>query len=269
MTKERLRRAPTVLTIAGFDPSGGAGIIADIRTIDAFDCTAVAAITSITFQNAKAYAGALHQSAASLRAQVEATLPEHKIAAVKIGMLPTVAVIREVARLICKYALPSPVIDPVMESTSGGKLMEDDAFELFARELLPLARVITPNIPEAEKLAGLNIRDEDSMQQAAARIRELGARAVLIKGGHLVQRPEVPGQRSAKRPSTATDLLDDDGEVTVFRGDWIDAPNVRGTGCILSSAIACGLANGAELKEAVSVAKQFVTQTIQNSKIQN
>lgn len=268
MTSELQQQRPIVLTIAGFDPSGGAGIIADIRTIEAFDCTAVAAITSITFQNAKNYAGALHQKPASVRAQIETILAEQEIAAVKIGMLATREVVREVAILIREFDLPSPVIDPVMESTSGGKLMADDAFEVFVTELMPLARVVTPNIPEAEKLAGLNIRDEDSMRQAAARIRELGARAVLIKGGHLEQRSAVRGQRSAKRPSTATDLLDYDGEVTVFRGDWIDAPNVRGTGCLLSSAIACGLAKGDELKQAIPTAKRFVLQAIQDGQLE-
>ena len=191
LTPPRLRgreSKPVVLTIAGFDPSGGAGIIADIRTIESFGCTAVAAITSVTFQNAEKFFGAKHQSAESVREQVEAITGVTSIAAVKIGMLPTAEVVREVARLIRENDLPAPVIDPVMESTSGGKLMSDDAFEVFVTELLPLARVVTPNIPEAEKLAGLNIRNEDEMRQASARIRELGVRAVLIKGGHLGQR---------------------------------------------------------------------------------
>ena len=255
LTPPRLRGGkfkPVVLTIAGFDPSGGAGIIADIRTIESFGCTAVAAITSVTFQNVEKFFGAKHQSAESVRAQIEAIAGAFEIAAVKIGMLPTAEVVREVARLIRENDLPAPVVDPVMESTSGGKLMEDDAFEVFVTELLPLARVVTPNIPEAEKLAGMNIRDEDDMRQAAARIRELGARAVLIKGGHLKQqRSEVRGQKSESTEREAVDLLDDDGQVTVFRSEWIEAPNVRGTGCMLSSAIAASLANGSNLKEAV------------------
>jgi len=266
VTEEPQARAPIVLTIAGFDPSGGAGIIADIRAIEALECTAVAAVTSITFQNAKAYTGALHQKPASVRAQVEAILAEQEIAAVKIGMLATREIVREVAVLIRQFDLPAPVIDPVIESTSGGKLMADDAFEVFVTELMPLARVVTPNIPEAQKLAGLNIRDQESMCQAAARIRELSARAVLIKGGHLkIEGSEVKGQRSTKERS-AIDLLDDEGQVTVFHGEWIDTPNVRGTGCMLSSAIACGLAKGHELEQAIQDAKQLVAQAIQNSK---
>jgi len=268
VTSENQWSAPIVLTIAGFDPSGGAGIIADVRTIEALGCTAVSAITSITFQNAKAYAGALHQSAACVRAQIEAIVAAHEIAALKIGMLPTIEIVREVAQLVRELNLPPPVIDPVMESTSGGKLMEDDAFEVLVTELLPVSRVITPNIPEAEKLAGLNICDEEAMRQAAARIRELGARAVLIKGGHLRQEAGGRSQEPAEVNRKAIDLLDDDRGLTFFRGEWIDATKLRGTGCMLSSAIACGLAKGDELKQAVSTAKQFVSQAIENSKLE-
>ena len=261
---------PVVLTIAGFDPSGGAGIIADIRTIESFGCTAVAAITSVTFQNAEKFFGAKHQSAESVREQVEAITGATNIAALKIGMLPTAEVVREVARLIRENSLPAPVVDPVIESTSGGKLMEDDAFEVFVTELLPLARVVTPNISEAEKLAGMNIRNEDEMRQATARIRELGVQAVLIKGGHLGQRGSSPTVREGSRTemgpaATAADLLDDDGQVTIFRSEWIEAPNVRGTGCMLSSAIAASLATGSDLKEAVGAAKRFVADRIRSS----
>ena len=263
---------PVVLTIAGFDPTGGAGTIADIRTIESLGCRAVAAITSVTFQNAEKFFGAKHQSAESVRGQVEAILGATKIAAFKIGMLPTAGVVREVARLIRENDLPAPAVDPVMESTSGGKLMADDAFEVFVTELLPLARVVTPNIPEAEKLAGMNIFDEGDMRQAAARIRELGVRAVLIKGGHLGQRGSSPTVREGSRTemgaaANALDLLDDDGQVTIFRSEWIEAPNVRGTGCILSSAISASLAKGLDLKEAVANARVFVADRIRSSKL--
>ena len=180
-------------------------------------------------------------------------------------MLPTAEVVREVTRLIREHDLPAPVIDPVIESTSGGKLMEDDAFEVFVTELLPLARVVTPNIPEAERLAGMNIRDEDEMRQAAARIRELGVQAVLIKGGHLIQEPGGRRQEAGGNSREAIDLLDDDGHATVFRSEWIDAPNVRGTGCILSSAIAAGLASGLALEDSVRKAKQFVASVLRMS----
>lgn len=272
---EKISR-PVVLAIAGFDPSGGAGTIADLRTIESFGCHAVAAITSLTFQNAKKYFGAINQTAESVRTQIEVVIDGAIISAVKIGMLPTAEVVGEVARLIQELKLPPPVVDPVMESSSGGKLMADNAFELFVTELLPLARIVTPNLPEAEKLAGMNIHDEDRMREAAARIRELGAHAVLIKGGHLTPRLEARDQK-AKRDgpavmesrSEAIDVLDDNGEVTLFRGEWIEGANVRGTGCMLSSAIAASLANGDDLSSAVAAAKRFVLAEIHESQVQH
>src|SRR2546423_8259431 len=194
------KKEPVVLTIAGFDPSGGAGTIADVRTIESFGCLAIAAITSITFQNPEKYFGAVNQSGQWVRMQIESIVPQYEIAALKIGMLPTAEVVSEVASLIGELNLPAAVIDPVMESSTGGRLMADDAFETFVTDLRPTPRLVTPNIPEAEKLAGMNIDDEEHMRQAAARIRELGARAVLIKGGHLKeQRSEFRNQRSDKR----------------------------------------------------------------------
>ena len=264
--------SPTVLTIAGFDPSGGAGIIADIRTFVHFGCRPTAAITSLTFQNSQGVFGAIHETAESLRAQILPIVQEFKIAAVKIGMLPTAELAKEVVRLIRDGHLPSPVIDPVRQSTSGSQLMDDDAFEILVTNLLPLARLVTPNIPESEKLAGINIDDEDDMRQAAARIRELGARAVLIKGGHLgtqasrlLQLPSEAVGGTPAYPAEAIDLLDDQGDVTVFRAEWIDGPPVRGTGCMLSSAIAAGLARKMPLPKAVAAAKQFVADQLQIS----
>ena len=258
-----------VLSIAGFDPSGGAGIIADVRTIESFGCTAVAAITSITFQNAARYFGAIHQPADLVRKQIEAIAVDYSIGAVKIGMLPTAEIVSQVAWLIGELNLPAPVVDPVTRSTTGGELMSDDAFELFVTELLPQARVVTPNIPEAEKLGGVNIHDEGQMRQAAARIRELGARAVLIKGGHLDNRgaSQTVTEGSYSPTREAVDVLDDDGRVTVYRGEWIDAASVRGTGCMLSSAIAAGLAKDVNLAEAIQAAKEFVATQIQNSRL--
>ena len=257
--------SPVVLSIAGFDPSGGAGLIADVRAFVAFGCWPVAAITSLTFQNSERFAGAIHQSAESLRAQILPVVKEFRIAAVKIGMLPTRELVLEVARLLGETKMPAPIIDPVLHSSSGYELMEPEAKETWLAELMPLARLITPNIPEAEALTGIGIANESDMRAAARKLRETGARAVLIKGGHLEQRSEVRGQRS-EQPGPdehqAIDLLDDDGAVTAFRGDWIDAPPVRGTGCILSAAIAAGLAHGMNLQESVGAAKQFVAGAI-------
>ncbi len=261
---------PVVLTIAGFDPSGGAGIIADIRAIVALGCTPVAAVTSITMQNSGSVSGAIHQTAEALRAQILPVVTEFHVAAVKIGMLPTRESVMEVVRLIQEQKIPAPVVDPVLRSTSGYELMEPDAKEVLLSELMPLARLITPNIPEAEGLTGIGIMSEDDMCTAARKLRELGARAVLIKGGHLRLRSEVRGQRSERGTSPtvregsaqAIDVLDDGGTITVFRGEWIDSPPVRGTGCMLSAAIAACWGLGMELKGSVSAAKRFVTGAI-------
>ena len=270
MNRDAKSSAPVVLTIAGFDPSGGAGIIADIRTFTAFGCTPSAAITSLTFQNARGVWGATHQTAETLREQVIAIVAETPIAAVKTGMLPTLEIVREVARLFRGTELPAPVVDPVLRSTSGYELMEEDAIKALLAELIPLARVITPNTPEAETLTGLRIESEEAMREAARKLRELGARAVLVKGGHLEQASGVRGQ-GPKRGSSPTvregsaqaiDVLDDEGQVTVFRGEWIDSPPVRGTGCMLSAAIAACLSLGMDLQTAVSAAKRFVADAI-------
>jgi len=258
MTIEGQNDQRVVLTIAGFDPSGGAGTIVDVRTFLAFDCNPTAAITSLTFQNSEGVFGAIHESAESLRAQILPIVQEKRIAAIKTGMLPTREIILEVARLIEEANLPAPVVDPVLRSTSGYQLMEPDAIEVMLSELVPLARVITPNISEAEHLTGLTIEDEEGMRAAAQRLRELGARASLIKGGHLEWMSEQDSDQ-------AIDVLDDEGNVTVFRGDWIDAPTVRGTGCMLSSAIAACLGKGAKLEDSVGLAKQFVADAIRKA----
>jgi hydroxymethylpyrimidine/phosphomethylpyrimidine kinase len=268
---------PITLTIAGFDPSGGTGIIADIKTLAAFGCTPSAAITSLTFQNARGIQGARHQTAEIVRAQVMAIVAELPIAAVKTGMLPTPEIVGEVARLFREEELPAPVVDPVLRSTSGYELMEADAIKVLLKDLMPLARVITPNIPEAETLTGLRIENEKGMREAASKLREMGARAVLIKGGHLEQGSGVRGQKAEGRRQKAektgpvrqaTDVLDDEGRVTVFHGEWIDSPPVRGTGCMLSSAIAACLAKGLALEEAAGRAKEFVAHAILDSKLQ-
>jgi hydroxymethylpyrimidine kinase/phosphomethylpyrimidine kinase len=268
--------APIALTIAGFDPSGGAGIIADLKTFAALGCTPAAAITSLTFQNTLGIQGATHQTAETVREQVMAIVAESPIAAVKTGMLPMPEIVREVARLFRDAELPAPVVDPVLRSTSGYALMESEAIGILLKDLMPLARVITPNIPEAETLTGLRIESEEGMREAARRLREMGARAVLIKGGHLKQRSEVRGQKSVRGTSPtvregsaqAIDVLDNEGRVTVFRGEWIDSPPVRGTGCMLSAAIAACLAKQMNLEEAVGAAKDFVTRAILDSKLQ-
>ena len=250
---------PAVLTIAGLDPSGGAGVIADIRTFVALECFATAAITSVTFQNTTAVFGAEHLSAETVRAQVLPLLEDYDIAGAKTGMLPTAEIVVEVARLFRETDLPAPVVDPVIRSTSGYQLIDEDAVKALIEELIPLARLITPNIPEAERITGLSIRDEEGMRRAAKVIRELGARAVLVKGGHL--REQAAGGRR-QEAGEAIDVLDDQGQVNVFRGEWVDASEVHGTGCMLSAAIAAYLGKGLSLKESVGAAKRFVTDAL-------
>jgi len=263
---------PVVLAIAGFDPTGCAGVLVDVRTIEAFDCRALAAITSLTFQDSQKVAGAVHQTAESLRAQLSAIINETTVAAIKIGMVPTREVITELSTFLRQRNLPPPVIDPVLRSSSGFNLIEEGAIDALVKELLPQARIVTPNIPEAERLTGLRIHDEAAMRDAAAKLRALGVQAVLIKAGHLKGR-KVENKRqkadSAMQVShearEAADVLDDGGEVTTFRREWIEGPNVRGTGCMLSSAIAACLARKKSLEESARLAKDYVWHAIQNS----
>lgn len=243
---------PVALTIAGVDPSGGAGVLADVRTFAAFGCFPTAVITALTFQNTTGVFGARNQSAEVVRAQTLPIIEDFAIAGAKTGMLPTSEVISEVARLFRETSLPSPVIDPVMQATSGDSLIDDEAVSTLVTALFPQARVVTPNIPEAERLAGVSIESEADVIQAARIIRGLGTRAVLIKGGHL-------------KLSESIDVLDDDGHVSIFREQRVSVGEVHGSGCTLSAAIAACLAKGMGLEDAIRKAKQFVTELIRYS----
>jgi hydroxymethylpyrimidine/phosphomethylpyrimidine kinase len=245
---------PVVLSIAGLDPSGGAGIVADIKTIAALGCFPAAALTSITFQNTTGVFGVENQTAQTLRAQVEPIVQDLEVAAAKTGMLPTAEIVAEVARLFAEGGLPAPVVDPVVVATSGDVLIDDEAFRILKTELFPLARVVTPNIPEAEKLTGFSIVTEGDMRRAAQAIQLMGARAVLVKGGHR----SVEGQ--------ALDiLLSEDGIFTEFQTEYIAVGEVHGSGCTLSAAIAAGLGKGLKLGAAVAVAKKYVTDAIRSA----
>lgn len=251
-----------VLTIAGFDPSGGAGTLADIKTIMAFGCFGVAAITSLTSQNTLAVYGATHQTAAGLRAQLDPVLEDFEIAAVKLGMLPNREIIECVAEVLERHAFPHVVLDPVIRSTSGYDLIDDAALAALQERLLPLADIITPNLPEAERLTGLKVTDLASMRQAGVLIRAQAANstapsanhrkhAVLVKGGHL--------------PEEAVDVLDDGQTVRHLHAPKLATRNTHGTGCTLSAAIAAALADGAELFEAVQRAKRYVSAAIRQA----
>jgi hydroxymethylpyrimidine kinase/phosphomethylpyrimidine kinase len=256
---------PIALSIAGLDPSGGAGVLADVRTFAAFGCFPTAAITSLTFQNTVGVSGALHQTAETVRDQVLPIVADFAVSGAKTGMLPTREVIGEVARLFRETNLPAPVVDPVMRATSGDDLIDDDAVSRLVSDLFPLAILVTPNIPEAERLTGLTIRDEAAMREAARRIRELGASAVLVKGGHLLSSRQSAGQAGERDVLEAIDVLDDNGKITVLRSELISGGEIHGSGCMLSAAIAAGLAHGKTLVDSVEAAKHFVTAAIKNA----
>ena len=245
---------PVVLTIAGLDPSGGAGIVADIKTIYALGCFPAAALTSITYQNTTGVFGAEHQTAATLRAQVEPVIRDLDVVAAKTGMLPTAEIVAEVAHLFRDERLPAPVVDPVMVSTSGHDLIGEEAFHILKTQLLPVAAVVTPNIPEAERLVEFSIESEADMRRAAAAIRELGARAVLVKGGH-----------RAIQNQAVDVLLDESGRFVELREEYINAGEIHGSGCTLSAAIAASLGKGMTLEAAIRAAKKYVTEAIKTA----
>ena len=243
------------LTIAGLDPSGGAGIIADIKTFGAFGCFATAAVSSLTFQNTVAVSGAEHQSAATLRGQVAPILEDYEVSAVKTGMLPTREIIDETARLIGEGNLRNYVVDPVVRSTSGFDLIDHVALRALIEKLFPLSDLITPNIPEAERISGLRIDTRESVKEAARRMHAMGAKNVLIKGGHMV------GDDAGK----AIDFLFVGERLTMFEAERLETTATHGTGCTLSAAITANLALGKSLVDAVEAAKMFVLEAIRTA----
>lgn len=243
-------RVPAVLSIAGSDSSGGAGIQADIKTIAAHGLFAETAITALTAQNTTGVRDVLEATPEFVGEQIDAVFEDIPPAAVKIGMVSSAAIIETIAQRLERWHAVDIVVDPVMVATSGARLINGDATAALTRDLLPLARVITPNIPEATALTGRAISDAAGQEAAA---RELSARfgcAVLVKGGHGV--------------ADANDVLAEPAgaaqpRITWFRHERIGTGNTHGTGCTLSSAIACGLAQGLELAPAVEQAKAYLT----------
>ncbi len=240
-----------VLTIAGSDSGGGAGIQADLKAMSANGTYAMSVITSITAQNTKGIT-AIHDLPASIvEAQLNAIFEDFDVAAVKTGMLSSASLTSLVSRKLRHARVPHVVVDPVMVSKSGQDLLQSDAMDAVKQELIPTASVITPNIHEAERLTGLTIRSLAEARRAAKLLHQLGCRHVLIKGGHLLDRP-------------ATDLLYDGRFFTMYRGEWIDTPHTHGTGCTFAAALAAHLALGKSLPDAVETAKQYITSAIRH-----
>jgi len=238
------------LTIAGSDSSGGAGIQADLKAFTALGVYGASVITALTAQNTQGVAGILDVPPDFIAAQIDAVFSDLDIAAVKIGMLSRTAAIEAVARGLTRHKAQNIVLDPVMVATSGDKLLAPDAVGALRRLLIPRALIVTPNLPEAAALTGASVaRNEREMEIQARQILELGARNVLIKGGH------GEGEDSV-------DLLVGQGDVIRLAAKRIATKNTHGTGCTLSSAIAAGLAKGADLVTAVQDAKTYVTAAI-------
>ena len=238
-------RLKTALSIAGSDSSGGAGIQADLKTMTCNGVFAMSAITALTAQNTTSVTGIYEVSPDFLGQQIDAVFTDIYPDAVKIGMVSSAPLIHVIAQRLADYDAPNIVVDPVMVATSGAKLLADDAIETLCTELLPLAAVLTPNIPEAEVLSGLTISGSEDMERAAREIGERYGCAVLCKGGHDL--------------NDANDLLWQDGSCKWFCGRRIHNPNTHGTGCTLSSAIASNLAKGCDLETAVERAKIYLS----------
>ncbi len=240
----------TALSIAGSDSSGGAGIQADMKTMTMNGVYAMTAITALTAQNTTGVSGIYQVTPEFLGQQIDAIFQDIRPDAVKIGMVSSPALVEVIAQRLKAYKAENIVVDPVMVATSGSVLSEDAAVSLMKEILLPLATVITPNIPETEILSGMKISSPEDMERAAKFIGDKFHCAVLCKGGH--------------RINDANDLLYEDGEITWFTGKHIDNPNTHGTGCTLSSAIAANLAKGSDLKGAIEQAKAYISGALES-----
>ncbi len=248
---------PICLSIAGLDPSGGAGIIADVRTFSAFGCFPAAVVTSITFQDTTGVFGSEHQTDVTVRRQTEPIFKDYSIAAMKTGMLPSKSIIKTAASIIESQKVEYLVVDPVVRSTSGYDLIDDVALQSLVSLMFPLSTLITPNIPEAERIVGFDIRDRTDLEREAMKMRELGARNILIKGGHVVDGLNSPGV-------AADHLFMPDG-LRVFEGEYFQTTATHGTGCVLSAAITAGLALGSDLQNSIAAAKEFVSEAIRTA----
>ncbi|MGM9717491.1 MAG: bifunctional hydroxymethylpyrimidine kinase/phosphomethylpyrimidine kinase [Prevotella sp.] len=237
----------TTLTIAGSDSCGGAGVQADVKTMSALGCYAATAITAITVQNTLGVTAVHAVPPEIVAGQIRVVMDDIKPRAVKVGMVNDTATIIAIADALKDYDVEHIVVDPVMVATSGSRLMQDDAVEVFCKQLLPLATLLTPNIPEAEVLSGITVSDKESMDSAALRILQLGCSNLLVKGGHLEGKKIDRLYGEVEREYV--------GENAVTR-------NTHGTGCTLSSAITSFLAQGLPVDEAIGAAKEWLTKAL-------
>ena len=238
----------TVLTIAGSDSSGGAGIQADLKTMSAHKVYGMSVITALTAQNTTGVYGICEVPPEFVGLQLDCVFSDIPPDAVKIGMVSSIGIIDIIAAKLRQYGAKHIVLDPVMVATSGSKLLSDDAMQAITAKLFALANIITPNIPEAEVLCGMKINNVGDMYKAAEKISAMTSGSVLVKGGHL--------------PDSADDLLYSRGNAAWIHGERIDNPNTHGTGCTLSSAIACNLACGYNMEISVRNAKAYITKAI-------
>jgi hydroxymethylpyrimidine/phosphomethylpyrimidine kinase len=248
----------TALTIAGSDSGAGAGIQADLKTFAAFGVYGTSAITAVTAQNTSGIAAIAPLSADLVTAQIEAIAGDIQIHATKIGMLATAAIVEAVAAAIEELELPMVVLDPVLVSSSGERLLDADGVQALCRELLPLARVVTPNIPEAEALSGRRIRSLGDARDAARRLQDMGARAVVITGGH------APRTAEHSQTTDVIDLLVEERTIHEFRTARVESRHAHGTGCTGASAVAAGLALGFALTDAARDAQEYVAGAIRH-----
>lgn len=249
MSDEPVARA---LTIAGSDSGGGAGIQADLKTFAAFGVYGASAITAVTAQNTLGVTDWLAMPERLVAEQVDAVLSDIGADAVKTGMLANAAIIRTVADRMRAHAVERLVVDPVMVAKGGHRLLKDDAVAALVEHLLPLATVVTPNVPEAEALTNRRIQTWDDVRGAAAQIIEMGARAVVLKGGHM-------------EGDAATDIYYDGRAYREYTSVRVRSSSTHGTGCTFASAIAAGLARGSDLTDAIALAKSYVTLAIQHA----
>ncbi|MDE2781110.1 MAG: bifunctional hydroxymethylpyrimidine kinase/phosphomethylpyrimidine kinase [Chloroflexota bacterium] len=239
------------MTIAGSDSGGGAGIQADLKTFSALGVYGASTLTAITAQNTVAVT-AVHELPTDLiAAQIDAVVTDIGIDAAKTGMLSSSSIVRAVAAEIQRHGIEKLVVDPVMVAKSGDPLLQQEAVDSVRNSLVPLAALVTPNVPEAETLAGREIETDEDMREAARRIIGMGAGAVVVKGGH--------------RDGPATDVFYDGSYFTEFSSERFDTVNTHGTGCTFASAAAAGLAQGKSVLDAVAQAKEFVTEAIRHS----